>query len=453
MSSLSGPAARGDLVPPAILGLLGTRGPTSRAAVARAVAVSFATVTQLTKDLISCGLVVELNTAPSQGGRIGRLLGLVRSAGGVIGTKVTADHVAIVDVDLDGTVRATASQPFDPDALDALGHILRSAIDAHCGHLLGVGVGILGSVDSQASGVVQAPTLGRNYAKAGAVLRNALGVPVLVENDVNALAVAERLYGAGREHGSYLVVTIGRGVGCGIVVDGAVYRGASGGAGEIGRVLVTPDGPLCGCGLRGCLEAYAGQEALLRAGVERGVLGADGTAADLRQAADDGDAGARAIYREAGATLGGALAGVVHIIDPEVIVLLGEGIDAWRHGEPGFELYFRGRLMPARRGIPFVVEPWDEGKGRSAPPRWCSRHRSTPRAPPVSRVVSCGHACTPAYAGRPLVPSDDRHRAWSQRGCSPTALTRACASPRPSRSRNPQRSSSSHTPSVGGRRV
>ena len=365
MSSPTGSVARGDLVPSAILGLLGTRGPTSRADVARALAISPATVTQLTKDLIARGLVVELNTAPSKGGRPGRLLGLVRSAGGVIGAKVTADHVAIVDVDLDGTVRATTSQPFDPDApdaLDALGHMLRSAIEAHSGHLLGVGVGIPGSVDSQASGVVQAPTLGWNYAKVGAVLRNALGVPVLVENDVNALAVAERLYGAGREHGSYLVVTIGRGVGCGIVVDGAVYRGASGGAGEIGHVLVTPDGALCSCGLHGCLEAYVGQEALLRAAVERGVLGSDGTATDLRQAADDGDARAQAIYREAGATLGGALAGVVHTVDPEVVVLLGEGIDAWRHWEPGFEPSFRGGLMPARRGIPFVVEPWDEDK-------------------------------------------------------------------------------------------
>jgi len=82
---------------------------------------------------------------------------------------------------------------------------------------------------------VNAPTLGWSDARVGAVLRVALGVPVLVENDVNTLAVAERLYGAGREYGSYLVVTIGRGIGCGIVIDGNIYRGANGGAGEIGR--------------------------------------------------------------------------------------------------------------------------------------------------------------------------------------------------------------------------
>lgn len=359
------PSARGDLVPSAILGLLGTRGPTSRADVARALDVSPATVTQLTKDLIARGLVLELEHAPSQGGRPARLLGLVRSAGGAIGAKVTADHVAIVDVDLDGTVRSSASYPFDPDApdaLDALGHILGSAVENHPGNLLGIGVGIPGSVDAQASGVVEAPTLGWSDAHVGAVLRSALGVPVLVENDVNTLAVAERLYGTGREHRTYLVVTIGRGIGCGIVVDGAVYRGASGGAGEIGHVPITVDGPLCGCGSRGCLEAHIGEDALVREALERGVVGPRGTLADLREAADHCDAAAQQIYREAGTHLGRALAGVVHTVDPEVIVLLGEGIDAWRHWEPGFEPSFRGHLMPARRGIPFVVEPWAEDK-------------------------------------------------------------------------------------------
>jgi predicted NBD/HSP70 family sugar kinase len=365
MAGTSRPTARGDLVPSAVLALLGTRGPTSRADVARALDVSPATITQLTKVLIARGLVTELETAPSQGGRPGRLLGLVRSAGGAIGAKVTADHVAIVDVDVDGTVRSSSSHRFDPDAphaLDVLGHILGSAVDDHSGHLLGVGVGIPGSVDTQASGVVNAPTLGWSDAHVGAVLRTMLGVPVLVENDVNALAVAERLYGTGRDYGSYLVVTIGRGIGCGIVVDGAIYRGASGGAGEIGHIPMSVDGPLCGCGSRGCLEAHIGNDALVRQALEAGVIGPRGSLDGLKIAAGRGDAVAQGIYREAGAVLGRALAGVVHTVDPEVVVLLGEGIDAWPHWEAGFEQSLRSHLMPARRGLPFIVEPWAEDK-------------------------------------------------------------------------------------------
>jgi len=365
MSSDPRAATPGDLVASAILALLGTRGPASRAEIARTLDVSPATVTLLTKGLLQRGLVAELEHAPSNGGRPGRLLGLVRSAGGAIGAKVTADHVAVVHVALDGQVDRAESYPFDPDApdaLDALGHILRTAVGAHSGHLLGIGVGIPGSVDSQASGTVDAPTLGWSDVRVGAVLRSALGVPVLVENDVNTLAVAERLYGAGREHRSYLVITIGRGIGCGVVVDGAVYRGAAGGAGEIGHIPMSDDGPTCACGAEACLEAYIGQGALEQRAAERGVIPVGGTTDDLLAAADRGEPEAQEIYRRAGVLLGRALAGVVHVVDPEVVVLLGEGIDAWRHWEPGFEPSFRRHLMPSRRGLPFVIEPWTEDK-------------------------------------------------------------------------------------------
>lgn len=357
--------ARGDLVPSAVLGLLGTRGPLSRAEVARLLAISPATVTQTTKALLARGLVVELDQVPSQGGRPARLLGLVAAATGAIGAKVTADHVAVVHVALDGSVTRSTVHPFDPDqphALDTLATLLRGEVAEHEGHLLGVGVGIPGAVDGQASGNVEAPTLGWSEARVGQTLRSALRVPVLVENDVNTLAVAERVYGIGRKHGSYLVATIGRGIGCGVVVDGALYRGAFGGAGEIGHIPMTVGGPLCGCGGTGCLEAYVGQQALERTGRERGVLDLGEGVAALEAAADRGDAGAQAIYAEAGAMLGRALAGVVHTLDPEVVVLLGEGIPAWPHWEAGFATAFRRHLMPARRGTPYVIESWDEDK-------------------------------------------------------------------------------------------
>ncbi|WP_149202101.1 ROK family transcriptional regulator [Actinotalea subterranea] len=358
-------SSRGDLVPSAVLGLLGTRGPTSRADVARALGVSPATITQITKDLIARGLVTELETAKSQGGRPGRLLGLVHTAGGAIGVKVTADHLAIVDARLDGSVTSSSVRPFDPDAPDALDLLAReigAAVTQHGGHLLGVGVGIPGSVDSQASGVVSAPTLGWSEARVGDVLRAALGVPVLVENDVNTLAVAEALYGAGREHSTYVVVTIGRGIGCGIIVDGSVFRGASGGAGEIGHIPVDPDGPLCRCGSRGCLEALVGEAALVRQGREAGVLDDAQGMRDLRAAADAGDDRAREVFARAGRLFGRTLAGLVHTVDPEIVVLLGEGIDAWPHWRRAFEESFRSHLMPSRRTVPVLTEPWADDR-------------------------------------------------------------------------------------------
>jgi predicted NBD/HSP70 family sugar kinase len=351
------------MIQSAILGVLGTRGATSRADLARLLDVSSATVTQLSKILIARGLVTELDTTPSNGGRPARLLGLVRSAGAAVGVKVTADHLAVVQVGLAGTIETSVTIPFAsgrPDALDQLAHLLQDAIAGMSGHLLGVGVGIPGSVDSRPSGVVEAPTLGWSDARVGPILRARLGLPVLVENDVNALAVADRLYGAGRDHRSYLVVTIGRGVGCGVVIDGVVHRGATGGAGEIGHIAVDPDGPACECGSRGCLEALIGDGALLRTARERGVIDAGQGGTELLAAARSGDEAARQLYAEAGGILGRALAGVVQVLDPEIVVLLGEGIDAWPFWEPGFQLAFRSSLMPSRRGIPFVVEPWSD---------------------------------------------------------------------------------------------
>ncbi len=366
MPSPSRPSSRGDVVPSAILGLLGTRGPSSRADIARTLDISPARVTQATQELLSRGLLTELEHLPSGGGRPARLLGLQRSAGGALGVKVTADHLAIVDVDLDGTVRSYCNVDFDPDApnaLDELGHALQHAmIERGDRPLLGVGVGIPGSVDNQATGVVSAPTLGWADAQVGLRLRSALGVPVLVENDVNTLAVAELLYGAGRTYASYLVITIGRGVGCGIVVDGAVYRGSRGGAGEIGHIPVTVDGPTCGCGAQGCLEAYVGDAALLRWATESAVVPPNSNTADLLSSARAGSPAAQKIYRDAGVILGRALAGVIHTLDPEVIVILGEGIAAWEFWEPGFEEAFRRHLLPARRSLPFVIEPWAEDK-------------------------------------------------------------------------------------------
>lgn len=359
---------RGDLVPSAVLALIGSLGPQSRADIARTLDISPATVTQVTRDLISRGLLEELATTPSQGGRPARLLGLADTSEGrpvAIGAKVSDSHVNVVTVDLTGNVLTSSEHPFassDPDALDQLGRLLLAEIDSTSGTLLGVGVGLPGSVDTQASGHVEAPTLGWRNSRVGARLRAVLGVPVLVENDVNTLAVAESLYGIGQRHSSYVVVTIGRGVGCGIVVDGAIYRGSRGGAGEIGHIPVTTDGPLCGCGNHGCLEAHVGEDALVTRALTAGIIGPDGTHADLVSAAFAGDVRAAEVFFEAGAVLGRALAGVVHTVDPEIVLLLGEGMAAWPYWQRGFEEAFRAHLMPSRRSLLYVTESWADEK-------------------------------------------------------------------------------------------
>lgn len=355
---------RGDLTRTAILALLGTVGPLSRTEIARELDVSPATVTQLTRELIGSGMLEELDLKPSRGGRPAQRLGLVGDAGRALGVKVTADHLVLVDVRLDGEVLGSWERPFDPASPDALGD-LGDAVASVLGgleegpRLLGIGIGVPGSVDDQGVGTVNAPTLGWQAMPVGERLRRRLHLPVLVENDVNALAAAERLYGRGRTHPDFLVLTVGRGVGAAIVADGRVYRGARGGAGEFGHLPVDPDGPVCGCGARGCLEALVGAAGLLARSAARPGAGFD-SVAELGAAAERGDAVAREVFAEAGGILGRATAGLINVIDPEVVVVLGEGTAEWPFWQPGFDRAVRAHLYPGRRDISIEVEGWDD---------------------------------------------------------------------------------------------
>ena len=357
-----------DLNRAAILSLIGQRGPIARVEIARELALSPATVTVLTRDLVQEGLVREVAAAPSRGGRPAVLLGLVGQAAHALGAKIAADHLAVMRVNLDGEPLSVAERPFDattPDALERLGGALAAIVaegDGRAPRLLGIGLGVPGIVDLPSGGVVESPVLGWHALPLRSWLQERLGLPVLVDNDVNTLAVAERLYGRGRAVEHFVTVTIGRGVGLGIVVGGELYRGARGGAGEFGHVRVVDDGPLCQCGNRGCLETLVSDEALLREARSAGVVGARDGIDQLRGRADAGDPGAAAIYARAGTTLGRAVAGLVNVLSPQLVLLSGEGTQAWRHLEAAFEGALRRDLFAPLRDVPVEVDPWDDAK-------------------------------------------------------------------------------------------
>jgi predicted NBD/HSP70 family sugar kinase len=242
---------------------------------------------------------------------------------------------------------------------DLLAH-LRRFLDSTNAPVLGIGIGVPGSVESQSDGVVESTQLGWHQVALGEAVRTALAVPVMVENDVNALAMAERLFGRGHDHSDFLVVTIGTGIGAGIIAGGTLQRGRHGGSGDLGHVPMVENGPVCQCGNRGCLEALIGESALLDAACRRSVLAAHDGIDRLLNAADAGDVRAREIYADAGRQLGRALAGVVNVIDPSVVTLLGEGVAAWAHWQAGFEPAFRGGLVPRSRSISVIVESWKD---------------------------------------------------------------------------------------------
>jgi glucokinase len=173
-----------------------------------------------------------------------------------------------------------------------------------------------------------------------------LGLPVFVDNDATAAMLAEWRFGAAHGCGDALLITVGTGIGGGIVAGGELVRGAQGAAGEFGHMTIDYDGPLCPCGAHGCLEAFVSGTALAR---EARALGLDVTAAQVAELAHDGHVGARALVAEMGTRLGTGIANLVNAFNPEVVVV-GGGVLALGDLllEPAREEVARRALAPSR---------------------------------------------------------------------------------------------------------
>jgi len=166
-------------------------------------------------------------------------------------------------------------------------------------------------------------------------LEELLGIPVFLDNDVNCLAIYEKLFGQGQPYQHFLVVAIGRGVGLGIVVNGDLYRGAFGGAGEFGHTAVTTGGRLCACGNHGCLESYISESGIVKNyleyvyattySLEKGIQ--EPTIFEVVERARNGDEAAIAAFQRAGILLGVSLANLVNIFNPECVELSGPDVD------------------------------------------------------------------------------------------------------------------------------
>ncbi|MFF3262445.1 ROK family protein [Streptomyces sp. NPDC002932] len=362
MSPTLPPAQRG-FSRTAVMALLGRSGPLSRVDIARQLGISSATVTQITKQLLVEGLITEADSVPSAGGRPAIRLMVVPAAGRAIGVKVAPDHVTLVHVTLDGTVTDSTTHPFDAfadDAVDRLVALLAPEVVQWpaTAPLMGVGVGVPGRVGRD--GIVDSPVLGWHALPLGRVLTRGLGLPVLVENDVNTVGIAQLLFGRGRELDDFLVLTLGWGVGLSLVQDGVLRRGASGAAGEIGHVPVTDNGRLCACGNRGCLEAYLSFAGLVRTAAEHGVLEAGDRPEALTALAEAGESAALEVLRGAGRLLGRTVAGVINVADPQGVIVTGEGMSLWPYLSDGFEPALSRHLFRPMDGVGVIADAWND---------------------------------------------------------------------------------------------
>lgn len=257
-----------------------------------------------------------------------------------IGVDVGGTKIAVGAVDGTGKIVEMLKRPTPvasaSGTIEEISDAVKELLSRHKAEA--VGIGAAGFIEENRSAVLFAPNLSWRNEPVARQVEERTGLPVVVENDANAAAWAEATIGAGRGHNQVVLITIGTGIGCGIVLHGELYRGRWGMAGEPGHYRVVPDGRLCGCGNRGCWEQYASGSALvaeareyarrspgaaarllqLAGGTPEGITGPEVTTA-----AREGDAGALRCFETVGRWLGEGLADLAAILDPGCFVIGG----------------------------------------------------------------------------------------------------------------------------------
>jgi N-acetylglucosamine repressor len=329
-----------------VLNVLRT-GAASRADVVRSTGLSPATVSLIVSELIESGLVNEVGEGKSSGGRPPLVLRLDDERNYAVGVKLMHHIISVAVTDLraevvySGVVDLAPADLGPEPVLDALGEAVEDAAGkAGVGLdlVVGIGIGLAGLVDAETGVCRYSPSFGWRDVPVAAPIADRLGRPVLVDNDVNTLTVAEQWFGRGHGVDNFVVVTVGEGVGAGIVVDGRLYRGARGAAGEIGHMRVDGARTPCRCGRSGCLEAVSSDGAVRRYLAEALARGETSeieidaapsiAIAAVRQAAEGGDHAAASALVRAGHMLGLGIAGLVTLLNPRLVILSGEGAQA-----------------------------------------------------------------------------------------------------------------------------
>lgn len=347
-----------------VLRAIATYGPVSRAQLSRDLGLSGPTLTQATKYLFDRGLITEVKQSPSTGGRPATLLGLVADAGQVLGLKLTENHAVGVCVNLHSEILWNFEESFSSRgeaAVKELIAILKKQSKKIKGQLLGIGIGIPGVVSPVDSGTANSAMLGWERTNVGKQISHALGTPVLLENDVNTLAVTESLYGHGRDVSNFLTITLGRGIGMGIVIHGDLYAGSYG-AGEFGHVHAVKNGIKCECGKYGCLETAASSPAIYDVALAAGYITKSDSMTKLWDVARKDKKIAQELFSRPAELLGVALANVINVFGPELIFISGEGVEGWDLWEASFKKTLDANVVPTMNKFEIEVDPWDDAK-------------------------------------------------------------------------------------------
>jgi glucokinase-like ROK family protein len=320
-----------------------TPGGISRVEIARRMGLTRAAVSSIVGDLLNLGIIREAERISSGNGRPPVVLEINPEFGNIIGIDIGATHISLLLADLGARIIDELEIPFEvrvgPDSglkiLDQSIHALLTRQGLQINHLLAVGIGVPGPISVDAGMVISPPIMpGWDGYPIRENLEGLWGIPVSLSNDAELGALGEWAAGAGRGERDLAYIKVGTGIGAGLLIDGQIYHGVTGSAGEIGHLTIDEDGPLCTCGNKGCLEAFAGGRAIAQQAQEAVIKKKrtnlstihpteDITALDVAKAAQHGDLFSQQILERAGTQIGIAIAGLVNLFNPGMVIIGG----------------------------------------------------------------------------------------------------------------------------------
>lgn len=352
-----------------VLRLIHTRSPISRAQIAVTTGLNKSTVSSLVDELLKQNLIHETGSNSGAAGRPATWLEINPQAGLIIGMELGVDFIFVAVTDLLGKIVWIRREDTDPtDGQDKMiEQALRIIKDAMSenkkkgGRFFGLGVSTPGTVDLDEGLLIFAPNLHWHNVPFRKIFHEQTKLNVYVENDANAATIAEHLFGNARHNSDFLFVFAGVGIGCGLFLNGKLYRGKNGYAGEIGHspIMAEPYENVCHCGNKGCWETYANQYSIIQRIQERldskrssiiPKLMAEHNAplsiSLIKKAADAGDAEALEVFAEAGNAMGQGFAGLSNIFNPEKIILGGPLSIAGEYLLPAIKEVIAHRSLP-----------------------------------------------------------------------------------------------------------
>jgi len=349
-----------------VLHLIRKRHPISRADLARVSGLQRSTISLIVEELIEDQWVVEGPTGRLPRGRRPTFLRL-NDERVIIGVDVRPIHTTVALADANGKFisQEMMETPHDPQAaICALIQSIERTVKS-CGgkKIEGVGISLPGRFDHAQDRLVFAPNLRWRDLDIRNPIVKATGLEVELENAANACVLSSVWFDHVEGCRNLVVITVSEGIGTGVLANGQLVRGLNGMAGEFGHVRVDSNGPLCGCGDRGCWETFASNRAALRYYAESGSADSDLGFIDLLNRADHGDAGAAQALEKMAHHLGRGMRMIVAGLAPERIMIIGDLTRSWHHFGPVIEAEVQAQVLPGGR-TPTVVPVHEDGMAR-----------------------------------------------------------------------------------------